>query len=103
MTSTDFDRLNSLIHAIHEIIEHWPTSQLALAVNQAEFAANVARQELARQKAVEQQHAAHIECARELYCTDELEIDEAPAVSAGDGGVWVAAWVWVYDEQVRGA
>ncbi len=33
--------------------------------------------------------------ARMLYASDEIEIDEEPAVSRIDDGVWVAAWVWL--------
>ncbi len=33
--------------------------------------------------------------ARMLYASDEIEIDEEPAVSRADDGVWVAAWVWL--------
>lgn len=36
-----------------------------------------------------------IERARELYGTDEIEIDEGAAASIGDSGTWVAAWVLV--------
>lgn len=28
-------------------------------------------------------------------CDDQLEIDDMPEVSEGEGGCWVAAWVWV--------
>lgn len=33
--------------------------------------------------------------ARELYQTDDLEIDDAPAISPNDHSTWVAAWVHV--------
>ena len=33
------------------------------------------------------------------YVTEELEIDGDAETSEGDGGVWVAAWVWVPDEE----
>lgn len=33
--------------------------------------------------------------ARMNYASDEIEIDEEPAVSRADDGVWVAAWVWL--------
>lgn len=36
-----------------------------------------------------------IEEARDNYATDECEIDDCPAVSEADNGVWVSAWVWV--------
>ena len=39
--------------------------------------------------------AYYIAQARELYATDDVEIDDEPAVSAGDDGAFVAAWVWV--------
>lgn len=37
---------------------------------------------------------AAIAIARDTYCDDELEIDDDPKTSIGDGGMWVAAWVW---------
>jgi hypothetical protein len=27
--------------------------------------------------------------------SDDIEIDDHPMVSRGDGGVWVSAWVWL--------
>ncbi len=37
--------------------------------------------------------------ARDLYQTEDCEIDDDPKFSdcrdEGEGGVWVAAWVWV--------
>lgn len=38
---------------------------------------------------------AEIEKAREIFETDDIEIDDSPAVSVADDGVWVSAWVWV--------
>lgn len=41
--------------------------------------------------------------ARELYASDELEIDDSAQMSEpgddGDKGVWIQAWVWVPDEE----
>ena len=43
--------------------------------------------------------AAYIGAAREVFATDDLEIDDDPNVSlGGDPGAWVHAWVWVSDE-----
>lgn len=39
-----------------------------------------------------------ISAAREAYGDDECEIDDDAQVSEGEGGTWVAAWVWVEDE-----
>lgn len=39
--------------------------------------------------------AGVIAAAREEHACDEVEIDDMPEVSEGDGGCWVAAWVWV--------
>lgn len=36
--------------------------------------------------------------ARTIYSSDEIEIDDRPMISRGDGGVWVAAWVWLYED-----
>jgi hypothetical protein len=49
---------------------------------------------------VDQDVAAHIEKARE-YQTDNLEIDEGPEVLRGEGGMWVSAWIFVSDEEVK--
>ncbi len=47
-------------------------------------------------------HAASIEKARELYVTDEVEIDDRPLISeGGDPGRWVSAWVWVSDASLN--
>lgn len=45
----------------------------------------------------------YIEAARRMYAIrsdDDLEIDDAPALSETDTGSWVAAWVYVRDEDV---
>jgi hypothetical protein len=39
-------------------------------------------------------YQGHIAEARE-QATDDLEIDEKPYLSVGEGGVWVSAWIWV--------
>lgn len=36
--------------------------------------------------------------ARELYGSDEIEIDDNAAASRADEGIWVAAWVWLSAE-----
>lgn len=40
-------------------------------------------------------YAAEIKGVREVYCSDEIEIDDDPVTSASDEGVWVSAWVWM--------
>lgn len=35
--------------------------------------------------------------AHDRYGTDDIEIDDEPATSEADDGIWVAAWVWVPD------
>ncbi len=37
--------------------------------------------------------------ANELWAGDRLEIDDDAAVSVGEGGAWVRAWVWVGNQQ----
>jgi hypothetical protein len=52
-------------------------------------------------EAEKQQYSEAILYARECYAEpseDDLEIDEDPLLSVGDGGIWVSAWVWVADE-----
>lgn len=36
-----------------------------------------------------------VDQARDIYGTDDVEIDDQPVLSVADGGVWVSAWVWV--------
>ena len=50
---------------------------------------------------------AYVARARELWQDDDIDIDADPVVSVVDdaenggvGGAWVAAWVWVADEDV---
>jgi hypothetical protein len=46
------------------------------------------------------QYSEEILYARECYAEpseDDLEIDEEPLLSVGEGGIWVSAWVWVAD------
>ncbi len=38
--------------------------------------------------------------ARELYGSDEIEIDEDAVLSQGDEGAFVSAWVWVSNEEM---
>lgn len=40
-----------------------------------------------------------IEAAREQYGSSEIEIDDQAMTSHGDGGIWVAAWLWIEDEE----
>lgn len=45
-----------------------------------------------------------IQYARSHYATgsdNDLEIDDEPKLSAADDGTWVAAWVWVPDEEIE--
>ena len=35
--------------------------------------------------------------ARDRYASDDIDIDDAPKVSRGENGAFVAAWVWVAD------
>lgn len=41
-----------------------------------------------------------VAAARRRYCRsseEDIEIDEMPAISQGEEGHWVAAWVWMAD------
>lgn len=51
-------------------------------------------------EAAQAEFPGHIAQARESYASDDVEIDDAPEVSEADNGVWVAAWVWVRDDEV---
>ena len=42
--------------------------------------------------------------ARDIYQTDDLRIDDVQFpydVAEGDGGTWVAAWVWVPTDNIQ--
>jgi len=39
--------------------------------------------------------------AYEMGSDDNIEIDEDAAVSKGEGGCWIAAWVWVVIPQAH--
>jgi hypothetical protein len=51
-------------------------------------------------KISETSKAKYIARAREMYASDDLEIDNQPQVSVADTGVWVAAWVFVHKEEL---
>lgn len=42
-----------------------------------------------------------IDKARELHGSNDIEIDQDPAVSHASGGYWVQAWLWVPDGVTR--
>lgn len=53
---------------------------------------------------VDDADAVFIQQARDDYETpsdNSIEIDDEPAVSAGEDGRWVAAWVWVSNDDVE--
>ena len=41
--------------------------------------------------------------AREIWASENLEIDDGALISESDDGVWVAAWVWVPKEELDAA
>jgi hypothetical protein len=45
--------------------------------------------------------AAYIAVARKRYTksTYDIEIDDVPNVGIAEGGAWIAAWVWVSQEE----
>lgn len=42
---------------------------------------------------------AYVAQARAQYGSDDVEIDAKPKLSYADDGAWVAAWVWVNDDE----
>lgn len=34
--------------------------------------------------------------------SDEIEVDEGAKLSVADDGVWVAAWIWLQNENTEG-
>jgi chaperonin cofactor prefoldin len=50
---------------------------------------------------IERREKLAIELTQAAFAGDEnVEVDDDAAVSKGDGGVYVEAWVWVSDSQV---
>ena len=48
--------------------------------------------------------AQYIDAARAGYAAgsdDDIEIDDNPTVSRGEGGAFVQAWVWVADGEIE--
>ena len=43
-----------------------------------------------------------IETARNEYQSDDINIDDDALTSRAPDGVWVQAWVWVSNEEMRG-
>jgi len=41
-----------------------------------------------------------IKMAVEEYESDDIQIENNPRISVGDGGAWVQAWVWVYTKEI---
>lgn len=42
----------------------------------------------------------YVRAARQLVAGgDDIEIDDTVALSRGDGGTWVSAWLWVSDDE----
>lgn len=39
-----------------------------------------------------------ITTARETYCCDDLVVDDDADIRDADGGCWVAAWLWLPNE-----
>lgn len=53
-------------------------------------------------KDVSEEEASAIEMARKKYlslASDDIEIDDRPATSEADDGVWINAWLWVLHEE----
>jgi hypothetical protein len=47
------------------------------------------------------QHAELVEVARDLTAyRDETEVDDDAALSRGDDGCWVQAWIWVSHDEL---
>lgn len=44
---------------------------------------------------------AEIETARRLYQCDDVEIDDIAETSRADYGFWVAAWVWITNDDCQ--
>ncbi len=50
---------------------------------------------------MDEEAAAYITKAREIWVSDELEIDDDPRVSFNGEGCWVRAWVYVSEDAIE--
>lgn len=51
--------------------------------------------EEAEQAKLRDDHELTIEAARSNYASDDIQIDDQPALSVVKGGVWVAGWLFI--------
>lgn len=35
------------------------------------------------------------------FDTDDIEIDDEPGVSVYEDGIWVAAWIWISNREIK--
>jgi hypothetical protein len=64
----------------------------------AEFLARMAAKRISQGEVLHWLHDAnpkYPECAAVVATDDELEVDDKPLYSRGDGGCWVMTWSWV--------
>jgi hypothetical protein len=89
----------SALQAVEEQIKNHGVRMSLNAVRQVNNALQSAREHVAEQETLQ----AYRDAADRLH-TDEgtIEVDDNAIVSKGeDDGAYVAAWVWVYDDDVK--
>lgn len=52
-------------------------------------------------KARSRKRQNYVTAARAEYVTNEIAIDDDPRISPSDAGCWVAAWVYVSDQDAK--
>jgi len=84
--------MSTLRDAAQAVVDNWDKGDLAAA------ALRKLAEKLAEPLATENE----INTARDIYLTDDIEIDDMQvAVSVGEGGKWIAAWGWLSDEDLE--
>lgn len=81
-------RLEELAQAA---VDAWETGDLATAIRELGI-------HLDEIRADRRLHAEAISRALVQYAMpsdDDIEIDDEPMTSAGEGGIWVQAWLWI--------
>lgn len=80
--------MHELEVAARGVIENWDQGNLAQAVCELD-------------RVLRSQEQGRLECAdaiqrmRDQFTTDECVIDTPPLVAPGDGGAFVAVWIWM--------
>ena len=68
---------------------------LAAAINQAVGIAIAALRIHEEEREANYSNTAEIERARDMYGSDDIEVNDTALASHTDNGMWVAGWLWL--------